>query len=154
MVKLFTKKAFGSVQISVNDIALTKTGKNSFTFPDGKTAYLKGNYISGVHLWAAGQHILISPKPSWYEIVLGILPFILVLIWGNNITLCSILPIVGGAIGGGISGLFSMLSIYSMKYFKNVFIKIGIGILFVGISFVTCLIIGTFINSLFLYLKK
>ena len=43
-------------------------------------------------------------KNSVFEIVLSILIFAFVMVWGNSAKLCAIFPIVGGAIGGGISG--------------------------------------------------
>ena len=42
---------------------------------------------------------------KWYEYILALIIPIFVLTWGNSVYLCSIFPIVGGAIGGAISAL-------------------------------------------------
>ena len=33
-----------------------------------------------------------NPRPAWYDYVLAIIPFILVLVWGNSVYLCTIIP--------------------------------------------------------------
>ena len=51
---------------------------------------------------------------------------VLIIVWGNNVALCSIVPIVGGAIGGAISGVMGVLNLYAMRSVKNVGIKLAI----------------------------
>lgn len=54
-------------------------------------------------------------KNSAFEIVLSALIFVFVMVWGNVPALCAIFPIVGGAIGGGISGGGFAISLVLMR---------------------------------------
>lgn len=104
---------------------------------DGKKAIVKGSFFSGATLLIEGEPIVLSAKPKWYESVLAFLPLIFLVTWGNNPTLCSIFPVVGGAIGGGLGGLAMVASLINMKKTKSVMVKLLIGI---GIFAVTVLI--------------
>ena len=81
-------------------------------------------------------------KGKWYEYVLAVLPFLLVIIWGSSVQLCSIIPVLGGAIGGAISGGMGALSFNVMKKQNNPIMKIVIGVIFIAVAFGICTILG------------
>ncbi|MDE7464398.1 MAG: hypothetical protein K2M48_05150, partial [Clostridiales bacterium] len=84
------------------------------------------------------------------EIVLAVIPFLLVLIWGNILSLCLMVPVVGGivggaaggAVGGGISALISILGLVGMRCVKPAWLKVLIGIAAIGIAFGICCGLG------------
>lgn len=117
----------GKKELYLNQNPLQKINKNTFCLnKDGKniTFFIKGNFITGVKLIADQQEILLSAPTKWYEYVCSILILSFVTIWGNNVALCSIFPIVGGAIGGGISGAMTFVNLISMKAIKKWWLKL------------------------------
>lgn len=117
----------GKKTLTVNGICAQKVSKKEFLI-DGKKALVNGNELTGVHLYIDGETVELLPKPKWYEVVLAILPFMFLMVWGNNVALCSIFPVVGGAIGGGLGGLALVLSLLFMKKSKSVASKLAVGI--------------------------
>ena len=77
-----------------------------------------------------------------FEYILAVLPFIVIMIWGNNVTLCSIIPVAGGAIGGFISGAFSGLNFAIFPKLNNIFLKVIIAIGTIIASFLICFVIA------------
>ena len=71
---------------------------------------LKGSYMSGVTIDIAGEKIEIIEKPKWYVLTLIILFAIIPIVWSNVPSLCSIFPLVGGALGGVIMGVCAVAS--------------------------------------------
>lgn len=132
----------GRKKVSLNGRELQKTGKKSFVTETGESVEIQGSYLSGALLQKGDASVRLTPPVKWYEIAMSILPFILVMIWGNVVALCEIIPVVGGAIGGGISGLFSVLNLLIIKGVRNVWLKIVISLLTVGIVFGICCGIG------------
>jgi hypothetical protein len=63
------------------------------------------------------------------------------MIWGNSQALCSIIPMVGGAIGGGLSGLAGVLCVSMMRE-KTTGQKILISLLATVITFLICAALG------------
>ena len=123
----------GKVDISINGVKLIKVQdkkkKNTYIYDTGEAkieVLVLGNVYSGVKMTIGGETIEIEKKSSWYEIACSVSIFVLVLIWGNNPYLCSIVPIIGGAIGGGISGAMGILNLRAMKSIKNVAVKLAI----------------------------
>ena len=94
----------------------------------------------GLKLQIDNDIIEVSPKPKWYEIVLAVLPLTFLLTWGNSSALCSIFPVVGGAIGGALGAIGSMTSLLFIKKSKSLLPKLLIGI---GAFVVTVLIAFT-----------
>lgn len=86
-----------------------------------------------------------NPRPAWYDYVLAIIPLILVLVWGNSVYLCTIIPIVGGALGGAISGLCCGISLMLMAKQENFTIKIVIAVVNLIVSFGACALVGLLI---------
>lgn len=117
----------GKKGLTVGGTPLVKTDKNTFEREiDGKRDVfcLKGSFITGVKLLAGGQtHVLID-APKWYEIVLPLIIFAFILVWGNIVATCKILPLVGGAIGGAISGLFAMVCFLVMRFANKLYLKL------------------------------
>lgn len=137
----------GKKSLSMNGAPLTKISKKEFQTANGVTGTITGSFLLGACLSIEGETIRLTPKITWYEIVLCILPFILIMIWGNVVALCQIVPVVGGAIGGAISGMLSVVSLFVMRSVKPVWAKILIGIGFVGATFGICCGIGFAIIS-------
>ena len=88
----------GKKSLIINGTAVQPVSKTEFMIGENK-AVLKGNYLTGVSLSIGDETIELSPKSKWYEIVLAVLPIVFLLTWGNSATLCSIFPVIGGAIG-------------------------------------------------------
>ena len=117
----------GKKVLTVNGVKAKAISKKEFVIGE-KKAVLNGSALTGVSLVVDGETLQLSPKPKWYEVVLAILPFLFITTWGNNSTLCSIFPIIGGAIGGALGGAGAIVSLLLMRKAKNVFAKILIGL--------------------------
>lgn len=117
----------GKKTLRINGVAAIPMGKKKF-FHEGKTIYLKGSAFSGVSLVIDGQTVRVSPAPKWYEIVLALLPFLFLVTWGNSPALCSIFPVVGGAIGGALGGVGLVVSRMAMKSRRDPLTKIFLGL--------------------------
>ena len=131
----------GKKSLSINGLALEPINKKEYMFGD-KKATLKGNYITGVSVNIEDDTINITKKTAWYEIILGVLPLLFVLIWGNNRYLITLFPIVGGAIGGAVAGICGFLSLFFMKKVKLARFKILIGIGFFALTILINFIIA------------
>lgn len=101
---------------------LTKVAKRTYVYENGDekiTVELKGSILFGVSLRIGGETIAISPKRSWYEFALPIALAVLLLIWGNTVALCSIIPVIGGLIGGACIGVFLFLELFVCSKLKK-----------------------------------
>lgn len=134
----------GKRRIFQNGVELDSLSKTEYLI-DGKNATLAGNYMLGASLTVDGEVIELVAKPKWYEFVLAILPFIVIMVWGNNIVLCSIFPVVGGAIGGLIGGLGALMSMVFMKKTANPLYKILIGVGMILLSMLLSFIVAILI---------
>ncbi len=128
----------GKCKVTVNGAELNKIAKKKFALPDGKQLTVKGSYAFGVSYIIDGVSTQITPKAKWWEIALAILPVILVLVWGNSATLCSIVPILGGAAGGAIGGASVAVSFLLMRMVSKWWIKVLIGIGTLVAAFFLC----------------
>ncbi len=137
----------GRKNVSINGTPLKKIDKNTFETADSQRVVVKGNYLYGVKLLFGADSVQIMPTVKWYEIVLALLPLVFDLVWGNSVTLCGIIPIVGGAIGGLISGLMAAVSLLLMRMFDSPWVKIGIGLAMLAATFGICAAIGYAIVS-------
>ena len=134
----------GSKSLYVNGVKLNKISKNTF---GGQSDFapiwtVSGNVISGVKVVVNGETIVVDKKPAWYDIVLSSLIFILIMIWGNSIALCSIVPVIGGAIGGGISGIMLATNLIIIKKQSSILKKILITLGMMAATFVICMLAG------------
>ena len=74
--------------------------------------YIYGNLFSGIWFSVKEKMFVVTEKCPWYVYVLGVIPFVMTMVLGNLPMLVDAgFYYVGGAIGGGISGLFSALAI-------------------------------------------
>lgn len=117
----------GKKTLMINGKSTIPIGKKRFLH-DGKTVVLKGNSFAGVSIVIDGQTVRVSPAPKWYEIILALLPFLFLVTWGNSPALCSIFPVVGGAIGGALGGVGLVVSRMAMKSQRNPLTKIFLGL--------------------------
>ena len=129
----------GKKSISVKGRQLNKIDKVTFS---GKLngpeedvyVTVKGNILKGVKLNIDNEEIEIYPKLKPYEIIMALIPFILILIWGNSNALCSL--------GGAISGLFSALMVVFLRKVDKLYLKIAICVVITLITFLICFLIG------------
>jgi hypothetical protein len=142
----------GKKELFLNGEKLEKSSKNVFLMNNGEVVYLKGNYLTGVKLTINSETFSLMSTLKWYDILLSLLPFLLIIIWGNSHSLNDIVLIVGGAgaiggaIGGGIGGMFGGLGIginlFLSRSIKNIWLKIAVAILITGITFLICYLIA------------
>ena len=119
----------GKKKILINNTPLIKQNKKLFLYPMGetsKTVQVTGNFATGTKLVIDGETIEMTPSAKWYEIACSVFIFVLNIIWGNSVALCTILPIAGGAIGGAISGVLALANVVAMKSVKSVPLKLVI----------------------------
>ena len=131
--------------IKIDNRELTKKSRNIYILKteDGDLeCKVKGSFIFGVSLYIDQDIIQLTEHCKWYEMFLSMLICVFVLIWGNIPALCKIFPVVGGAIGGGISGAAMCVNLVLMKQKKNVAIKLlsWLG-MFVG-TVLVCALLG------------
>lgn len=69
------------------------------------------------------------------------------MVWGNSTALFQIVPVVGGAIGGLISALCCVVNLFIIKPIRQIWLKIIISIVFVGVAFLLCWLIAVAILS-------
>ena len=122
--------------LTINGVHAQPVSKKEFS-AEGKKVVIIGSRLMGLKLQIDNDVVEVSPKPTWYELVFAFLPLIFLLTWGNSAALCSIFPVVGGAIGGALGGISSITSLLLMKNAKSLLIKLLIGI---GVVVVTVLI--------------
>lgn len=128
----------GKKTLTINGEQLQKTSKTTFVKNDGEQVTLNGNFLKGASITVGGETIQVVPAVKWYEIVLSILPFLLIIIWGNVVELCMIVPVVGGAIGGLISGIFSVSNLIIIKRVDKLWLKILISVGMLAATFLIC----------------
>ena len=95
-----------------------------------------------------GQVVELTPSVKWYEYLLSILPFVLIMVWGNSVELCLLVPVVGGAVGGLVSAIFCMVNLFVIKKFKPWWIKVLISIATLGLTFLVCYLIALIILAI------
>lgn len=135
----------GKKELIVSGVYLRPRGKTVFVgeFDElDKDFEVIGNYAAGATLKVDGEKFELVPKTKAYEYFIYFLPLILVLIWGNVPDLVKIFPVVGGLIGGAISGGFSMAALIYGKGAKNILVKLLIALITTVIVFVICGLIG------------
>ena len=147
---VYTESNFsGATTLTINGKEVQKTGRKIFLLTVGDNppidVRLTGNFLVGATLEIENEKIVLTEKIKWYEIVLSVLPFMLIMIWGNSVALCRILPVVGGAIGGAIGGVFSFINLFVIKLISRVPLKILTTLAITFICFLICLLIGHFI---------
>lgn len=132
----------GKKSLYLDGQILNSTAKNVFQTANGETITLTGNFFTGTKGSIGGETITFTQPFKWYEYVLSAIPFLLVLIWGNVVALCEIVPIIGGAIGGAIGGLFLALNLVVLRKLRKVYLKILVSVGMTGLCFLICYLIA------------
>ncbi len=141
----------GKKAISINGVDLAKKSKNLYEYAKEDVTLqveVKGNFTMGVKLMINDEEIIVTPAPKWYEIALSLIGFVLIMVWGNVPQLCSIVPVVGGAIGGLISGLLCMVNFVVITKFNKIWLKVLISVGFVALNFLTCYLVALLILAI------
>jgi hypothetical protein len=117
----------GKKQIYINGAPLEKQSKKTYFFAfngECKTCTLTGSYLGGAKLTVGSDTIQISRPPKAYETALSVFICVLLIVWGNSIALCSIIPVAGGAIGGAIAGLAAVTNTLLIKQKEAIWQKL------------------------------
>ena len=137
----------GKRRIFINGTEIKKIKKNLYEYQNGEeklNVSVKGNFISGIKLIIGAETIDVERAANWYEALCSGLIFALILVWGNSVELCSIFPIIGGAIGGAVSGLMAFFNLLWMKstdgVAKKLLIWVGMLVATVMICYVLALL--------------
>lgn len=77
---------------------------------------------------------------------MAVLPFVLNIIWGNSAQLCSIVPVVGGAIGGALNGV-ALVLIMSQLREKSIVGKLLTALVGTVIAFAVCAVLALLMIS-------
>jgi hypothetical protein len=144
----------GKRELSIGGEKLTKKKKNVYTLSSENgelECRIKGSFLMGATLYIDQDVIQLSAPCKWYENFCSILIFAFVLTWGNIPQLCEIIPIVGGAIGGAISGLGAITNLLLMRRVKRVGLKLLVWLGMFFATVLTCFLVAQFI-LLLLYL--
>lgn len=140
----------GRKKLTVNGRELQKDSKKTFLLiKDGKTISIeqKGSFFSGVSLVIDNETIEITKPCKWYEFALAIIPFAFVIIWGNIPASVNIFPVVGGAIGGGITALIGIYGLSVSSKMKKWYFKVLVGVCAAALSILICYLIAIAILS-------
>lgn len=138
----------GKRTITVNGTAATKVNKKEYAIEDTKIT-VKGSLLFGCSLIINGEKFVIVPSVKWYEIAIASITTLFILAWGNSTTLCSIFPLAGGAIGGGLCGCCWFASLATMKLAKKPIIKILIGLLVGGATVLVAFLLAITLGTIF-----
>ena len=142
----------GNISLSLDGQLLEKRNKKEFILKQNeeeiKLIYT-GNRVSGSQLKVGDKTYPVLDKQPVYIWPIAVLPFLLVMIFSSIPALAKNgFPVVGGAIGGGISGLLSVLSFYMMTTTKKPLFKILIGLAFTLGTVLICYLLGLAIVNL------
>jgi hypothetical protein len=122
----------GKRYIVVNGQALSKLDKKTYRYTksNGENVdfSVKGNFLTGVALVALGTRIQVVRKIAWFEWLFLILTLSVAFVWGNNQMLCSIFPVVGGAIGGALGAICASIPMVIAKFVKNKWLQALLGL--------------------------
>lgn len=146
------------ITLKLNDEPLKRIEKKTFVYTqDGmeKKIVYGGNKLKGTYITIDDKTIPVFPKQPPYVWPLAILPFLLILILSNIPALGKAgFPLIGGLIGGGISGGLSCLSLYVMSMNEKHIWKIFIGLAFIALTILICLLLGLAIVSIFTIIEN
>lgn len=147
-IEFFEGNLIANRKISINGQELTKKSNKQFYLNDGKSVKVIGGLFSGVKLDIEGEIVQISNPGKWYEIAIYITGLILLIIWSNSVALCSIIPMIGGAIGGLLYAIPAVIGFsFSVKQ-KNPVLKLIITISSVLLGLIICAIAGVLFVAL------
>lgn len=139
----------GRKKLSINGEQLTRTSRTSFQTSEGKIVTLTGNMVRGTKAEIDGNTVVIDPATKWYEYVMSFVSLIFILVWGNVPALCAIFPVVGGALGGLISAIFSVLNLYLIKKTDKLWLKLVISLASFVVAVLICFLFALAILAAF-----
>ena len=119
----------GKKSITINGVKAIPLSKKVFMAGDIRLT-LSGNSLTGLDLLVGMKIVELISKPKWYELLLAILPFVFLMVWGNSISLCEIFPVVAGGLGGALAGGLGVVSLSTMKKTRSVILKLLVGVIF------------------------
>lgn len=135
----------GKKRISVDGKTLTKSKRNIYVYQDPNTSLtvvLKGSVLFGLTMTINhGAEITIASPPKWYEIVIAVCILCIGIVLGNS-PFAAVFPLVGGALGGAISGVMAVLALMVVKPIPKVPVKLLVGIGLLALTFFICHIVG------------
>ena len=134
--------------ITVNGQVLTKKSNKQFYLDDGTSVKVIGGLFSGVKLDIGGDIVQVSNPGTWYELAIYITGLVFLIVWSNSVALCSIIPMIGGAIGGILFAIPAVIGFsFSVKQ-KNPVLKLIITFSSVLLGLIICAIVGLLFISI------
>ena len=145
-VIVFEENAWsGKKALTINGVALTREGKNLFVLYEEEepiNCYLFGSYTTGARVVIGKHTVELTSRPKWYEIFCSAVIFLLLVVWSNSDTLCSIVPVIGGTIGSAISGVFALICFVQMRKQSKVAVKLLIWVGMLVAAFGSCALLA------------
>ena len=142
----------GKRELRIDGKKLPKMSRNVFMLESQTGALecrVKGSLATGITLYVDEDVIPVLKRCQWYEYILSVMIFALILVWGNSKNLCEFIPVVGGAVGGGISGGFAYVTLILMRAQKSVWGKISVWLSMLAATWIVCMITAMLILALF-----
>lgn len=128
--------------ITINGQSLQKVSNKKFLMNDGTEVNVTGSMFTGVKLQIGSDVVAVTNSAKWYEIAIYIAGLVIFFIWSNSITLCSIIPMIGGFIGAFLYCIPAILGFnFSVKQ-KNPALKLVITLCSVLVGLILCVIVG------------
>ena len=132
----------GTRTLSINGESLSKKSNKKFQMNDGTIVDIKGSVFTGIKLHINDDEIKVTNSGTWYELAILIAGFVFLMVWSNSVALCSIIPMIGGAIGGILYAIAAVAGFsFSVKQ-KSPLIKAAISLCSVVIGLILCTIVG------------
>ena len=145
----------GKKILMINGVRLTKQKKNVFVLDSAEgaiTCKISGNMLTGAYATIDGEVIPLIAPLSWYEIALTVFIPVFVIAWGSSPVLCSIFPIIGGAIGGAISGIAACVNMILTRKITSTPLKLlawlGVFVATILTCFIAAIIFSVLLVSL------
>jgi hypothetical protein len=106
---------------------------------------VNGSFLTGVKIVVDERQIQLTPAVKWYEYALAVFSVVFLIVWSSVPALVSIVPIIGGAIGGAIYATMAIVSILLMKKTSKVWMKLLIWfvafLLMIGLGYLVALMV-------------
>ena len=135
----------GKKTLTINGVALNREGKNLFVSYEAEeplNCYLFGSYATGARLVIDNYTVELTARPQWYEVFCSAVIFLLITVWSNSEYLCSIVPMIGGAIGIVISGAIALINFVQMRKQSKVIVKLLIWLGMLLAAFGSCALLA------------
>lgn len=143
---VYEESLVGRRELSIGGVSLRRISSTDFEYlapGEPPTAVrLRGSYLSGVSLNMNGEEIPVVVKMQWYEVVLSVLIFAAVMVWSSVPSLIRILPVVGGMVGGAISGVITVVNLILIKSLHAVWLKVMVTAGMILAALAVCGLVG------------